>query len=114
MIYFDNAATSFYKPDCVIKAVSTTLEFLSANPGRGGHSQSIKCAQLVHKTRRNLLDFLNLECGNIVFTLNCTHALNTAIFGFLNKGGHVITTAYEHNSTLRPLFEQTDRYTARR
>jgi len=105
MIYFDNAATSFFKPPSVVNAVRTALTHLSANPGRGGHSMSLKCAQLVHITRRNLADFLGLECGSVVFTFNCTHALNFAIKGFLRPSSHVITTVYEHNSVLRPLHE---------
>ena len=105
MIYLDNAATSFFKPRCVVGAVNSALTHLSANPGRGGHTLAIKCASLVHQTRRKVADFLKLECGNVVFTLNCTHALNFAINGFIKSGGHIITTMYEHNSVLRPLSE---------
>ena len=105
MIYFDNSATTFYKPPSVIGAVNSSLKYLSANPGRSGHSLSLKTATLVHKARINVANFLGLECGNVVFTLNCTHALNSAIFGIVKKGGHIITTCLEHNSVLRPLYE---------
>ena len=105
MIYLDNGATTFYKPPAVIKAGVSALKYLSANPGRSGHALSLKVATLVHKTRQRVAKHLNLECGNIVFTLNCSHALNAAIFGIVKKGGHVITTCLEHNSVLRPLFE---------
>lgn len=105
MIYFDNAATSGYKPECVINAVKNSLRYLSANPGRSGHSMSVKAALLVHKTRERLKEFLDLPRGDIVFTLNCTQSLNFAVLGSLREGGHVVTTAYEHNSVLRPLSE---------
>ncbi|MCL2797902.1 MAG: aminotransferase class V-fold PLP-dependent enzyme [Firmicutes bacterium] len=105
MTYFDNAATTFYKPEPVQKAVVSAMKFLSANPGRSGHALSIKAAQLVHKTRAKTAEFVGLARGNIIFCLNCTQALNYAILGSVREGGHVITTVLEHNSVLRPLFE---------
>jgi len=105
MTYFDNAATSFFKPESVQKAVCAAMKFLSANPGRSGHSLSVKAAQLVHKTRKKTADFIGLSSGDIIFCLNCTQALNFAILGSVREGGHVVTTVYEHNSVLRPLFE---------
>ena len=103
MTYFDNAATSYYKPNCVINAISAALKHLSANPGRSSHSLSLKCAILINKARENLKDFLGLKNGEIVFNLNCSQSLNFAIFGSVKPGSHIITTAYEHNSVLRPL-----------
>jgi len=105
MVYLDNAATSKFKPECVQNAVLNSLKYLSANPGRGGHSMSLKCARLVHKARTAVSYFVGLDCASVVFTLNCTHALNLAILGNIKKGGHIITTLYEHNSVLRPLHE---------
>jgi cysteine desulfurase family protein len=103
MIYFDNAATTYKKPLCVKLA---TLQGLSvANPGRSGHRLSLKAAQKIFKTRLMLQNFFNApRQENVIFTQNCTEALNTAIFGTLKKGDHVITTVYEHNSVLRPLY----------
>ncbi len=106
MTYLDNAATSFFKPPEVINAVANTLKYLSANPGRSGHSMSTKAGLLVHQARSRLASFIDCpDSSRVVFTLNCTAALNTAILGTVKKGGHIITTACEHNSVIRPLFE---------
>ncbi len=103
MTYFDNSASTFFKPDCVVSAVANTVKYLPANPGRSGHSETIKGARLVSNTRRKCAEFFELD-GEVVFTLNCSAALNLAIFGCA-RNGHVITTAYEHNSVLRALHE---------
>lgn len=106
MIYLDNSATTLIKPKQVISAVNDALIHYSANPGRSGHNESIKCALMVEKTRENLAKHFGLSCPeNVIFTSNCTTALNSAIFGFCQKGDHVITTENEHNSVLRPLEE---------
>ena len=105
MIYFDNSATTQYKPECVINATVNAMKFLSANPGRSGHSASIKAGLLVHRTRRKVADFIGCDPSRVVFTLNCSDALNMAILGSVRRGGHVVTSACEHNSVLRPLFE---------
>ena len=106
MIYLDNSATTSFKPPQVINAVKNSLEFLSANPGRGGHTASKKAGLLVYKTRTRAAKFLGVEDeSRIIFTSGCTQALNLALLGSVKIGGHVITTAYEHNSVLRPLFE---------
>lgn len=99
-IYFDNAASGGYKPECVKQAVLQALDN-PANPGRSGHRAALNAAIIVSEARENVADFFRTD-GDIVFTHNCTAALNFAIFGGLN-GGHVVTTAYEHNSVLRPL-----------
>lgn len=102
-IYFDNAATSFLKPKEVQKAVLEAMQNLTANPGRSGHELSQRVAEAVFETRENLKDFFGGKSYDIIFTKNCTEALNLAIFGTLKNGDHVITTCYEHNSVLRPL-----------
>lgn len=104
-IYFDNAATSLVKPKQVRQAVVGAMESLTANPGRSGHVLSQNVAEIVFDTRENLKEFFNAKNYNLIFTKNCTEALNLAIFGFLREGDHVITTCYEHNSVLRPLEE---------
>ncbi|NLC17060.1 MAG: aminotransferase class V-fold PLP-dependent enzyme [Clostridiales bacterium] len=100
-IYFDNAASGGYKPDCVKKAVLQALEN-PANPGRSGHKAALAAALIVANARDNTAKFFGAEGGNVVFTYNCTAALNFAIFGGIS-GDHVVTTAFEHNSVLRPL-----------
>ena len=103
MIYFDNAATGGRKPDSVLTAVSSAIK-VCANPGRSGHKLSLACATLVQNCR-NALDifFDGYGFDRIVFTKNCTEALNIALFGVLQKGDHVVASCMEHNSVLRPL-----------
>lgn len=103
MIYLDNAATTYFKPTPVINAVGTALKYLSANPTRSSHSLAVKAGMMIEDTRENIARTFNCPPDKVIFTLNCTDALNTAIFGTAVKGGHVITTALEHNSVLRPL-----------
>ena len=106
MIYLDNSATTFFKPPQVVNAVKNALLFLSANPGRGGHSMSAKAGLLVHKTRAHTARYLGVkDDSRVIFTGGCTQALNLAVLGTVKNGGNVITTCYEHNSVLRPLFE---------
>lgn len=103
MIYFDNAATGGFKPRAVTDAADTVIRYLSANPGRSGHRLSIAGAETVEKCRQSLSEMFGGKEDRVIFTKNCTEALNVAIFGSLKTGGHVITTAFEHNSVLRPL-----------
>lgn len=103
MIYLDNAATTFFKPTGVINAVGTALKYLSANPTRSSHSLAVKAGMMVEDTRETAARYFNCPPDKVIFTLNCTDALNTAIFGTVRRGGHIITTALEHNSVLRPL-----------
>lgn len=103
MIYFDNAATGGFKIRAATDAAQTVMKYLSANPGRSGHRLSVAGAGIVHSARQVLADFFGAQEERVIFTKNCTEALNLAIFGTLKKGGHVITTVYEHNSVLRPL-----------
>ncbi len=103
MIYFDNAATGGRKPDAVLSAVNAALK-VCANPGRSGHKLSLACATLVQNCRNALVSaFDGYEFDRVVFTKNCTEALNIALFGALKKGDHVVASCMEHNSVLRPL-----------
>ena len=103
MIYLDNAATGGFKPRAVSDAANTVIRYLSANPGRSGHRLSVSGAEIVFNCRKLMAEFFGATPERVIFTKNCTEALNTAIFGTLKKGGHVITTVFEHNSVLRPL-----------
>ena len=103
MVYFDNAATGGYKVHAAVSAAESVMKFLSANPGRSGHRLSTTGAKIVAECRTVLADTFNADASRVIFTKNCTEALNTAIFG-LNLQKRVITTEYEHNSVLRPLF----------
>ena len=105
MIYFDNAATTLQKPECVLRAVMEAMGTFG-NPGRGVHEPALAASRAVYETRCALAQLFHGENpANIAFTANATAALNTAIKGILNPGDHVITTAMEHNSVLRPLYE---------
>ncbi len=104
MIYFDNAATTKFKPLSVKANFIKSLIFYSANPGRSAHKASIKCAEQVFFTRKLVAEFFGLASAErVVFTSNCSEALNLAILGSAKENGHIITTIYEHNSVLRPL-----------
>lgn len=104
MIYLDNAATTFKKPDCVLRATCDALYHHSANPGRSGHDLSLAAGEILYDTRKNLAKLFNIENPErIVFCHNATDALNKGIKGILSRGGHVITTSMEHNSVIRPI-----------
>ncbi len=103
MIYFDNAATGGFKPDGVIGATAAALK-AGANPGRSGHKLSLACAERVYACRTRLAAFFGAPSADrVVFTKNCTEALNFALLGSIERGDRVITTVAEHNSVLRPL-----------
>ena len=103
-IYFDNAATSWPKPPAVRAALDEYFSDAGGNPGRSGHRMSIAAARLVERSREELAEFFNAEDpSHIIFTQNATHALNQALYGFLRRGDHVVTTSIEHNSVMRPL-----------
>ena len=105
MIYFDNAATTIRKPDCVVQAVTEAMCSLG-NSGRGVHSGALNASRIIYDTRVALAQLFGAERPErIAFTANSTESLNIAIKGVLNPGDHVITTALEHNSVLRPLYE---------
>ncbi len=98
-IYLDNAATSRHKPRAVIRAVEKEL-LRSSNPGRGGHKESLRALTKVESARDEVCSLVGNR--DVIFTKNCTEALNIAIFSAY-KSGEIITTSYEHNSVLRPI-----------
>lgn len=103
-IYFDNATTSWPKPEAVCQAVEHQLRSGGANPGRSSHLRSLAAERLLYESREGIATFLGAKkAEEIVFTLNATDALNMAIKGILQKGDHVIYSPFEHNSVLRPL-----------
>lgn len=104
MIYLDNAATTSKKPPNVKKTVEYAIDNLSANPGRSGHSLSVKAADAVYRTREKTASFFGTEgAENVVFTMNCTHSINCVLKGELKRGDHVIVSSFEHNAVMRPL-----------
>ncbi len=104
MIYLDNAATSFPKPEGVYQALDHFARHDLANPGRAGHKMALAAERALDDGRHELNQFFHGESPErFVFTLNCTDALNMAFKGVLAQGDHVITTDLEHNSVSRPL-----------
>ena len=104
MIYLDNAATSMRKPDCVVDAVVSAMQSMG-NSGRGFNGGALSAARIIYETREKLADLFGCDSPErVCFTSNSTEALNTAIFGLLEPGDHVISTDLEHNSVLRPLY----------
>jgi cysteine desulfurase/selenocysteine lyase len=104
MIYLDNAATSFPKPEAVYAALDRFARHSLANPGRAGHKMALAAEHALDEGRHRLNRFFNGRSPDrFVFTLNATDALNMAFKGVLNDGDHVITTDLEHNSVSRPL-----------
>ncbi len=104
MIYLDNAATSFPKPESVYQTLDHFARSSLANPGRAGHKMALASEHVLDDCRHRLNRFFNGKWPErFVFTLNCTDALNMAFKGVLKTGDHVITTDLEHNSVSRPL-----------
>ena len=105
MIYLDNAATTMKKPQCVIDAVVAAMSHMG-NAGRGATIAALDASRIIYDTREKISDLFNLQNpSRVAFTCNSTESLNTAIKGILSSGDHAITTALEHNSVLRPLYD---------
>lgn len=106
MIYLDNAATSFPKPESVYLGVDKAMRNFSGNPGRSGHKMSLSAGEAIEQTRRLILKLISAQkTQEIIFTKNTTESLNLALKGILRPGDHVITSTLEHNSVTRPLEE---------
>lgn len=104
IIYFDNAATSWPKPEGVSSAWKDCFPDAAGNPGRSGHRMSVGAARVVEDARSILAQLFNVrDPSHLVFTQNATQALNTGIYGLLRPGDHAVTTSMEHNSVMRPL-----------
>ena len=103
MIYLDNSATSYPKPLAVREAAASAVRNFS-NPGRSGHKLSIAASEEIFSARKTAAQLFDVpESENVVFTLNCTAAINTVIKGVLKSGDHVVVSELEHNSVMRPL-----------
>lgn len=104
MIYLDNGATTFPKPRCVTSAINKALAEFGANPGRGGHRLAIRASEEIYNCRQTVADYYNIEdTERVIFTNNCTTALNTVIKGILKPGDHAVISCLEHNAVVRPL-----------
>lgn len=110
MIYLDNAATSWPKPESVYKGTDFALR-RAANPGRGGHKLSRETAAAVLDAREGVANFFGVEDSrNIIFTSGATESLNMAIYGLMPKARLIVSTGYEHNALWRPLNDVAKRF----
>ena len=104
LIYLDNGATSYPKPEEVYRFMDQFYRSQGVNPGRSGYDLSIETGNVLENARKLLTDyFKGSDHNRLVFSLNSTDAINLAISGILEPGDHVITTTLEHNAVLRPL-----------
>lgn len=104
VIYLDNAATSWPKPESVYETLESFLRHSGANPGRSGHRMATSAAGTLDRTRNRLAALFNAPGPDrVIFSFNTTDALNLAIKGVLTAGDHAVTTVMEHNSVRRPL-----------
>ena len=104
MIYFNNAATTWPKPDSVYTAADNFFRNSGMNPGRSGSMEKIDAVQLIYEIREKVADFFSIKnSAHLVFNSGATESLNTVIKGVLKKGDHVIASKVEHNSVIRPL-----------
>lgn len=104
VIYLDNAATSWPKPESVYQTMDEFLRTKAGNPGRGSHSMAVAASRIVDETRLLVARLINAsDKDRVIFTFNCTDSLNIGLKGLLRPGDHVITSCIEHNSVVRPL-----------
>jgi len=104
MIYLDNAATSWPKPESVVQAMVEFMNNVGANPGRSGHRLSVEAGRIINDAREKVAELFNVEDPlRVIFGINATDGLNLGIRGILGKGDHVVTGSMEHNSVMRPL-----------
>lgn len=104
MIYFDNAATTKYKPESVYEAANFYLKEMGVSPGRGSYGLGIEASRMLYKSRCSVGKYFGMSRPDkVVFTKNSTEAINLFLNGFLHQGDHVIISCYEHNAVLRPI-----------
>ena len=104
MIYLDNAATTYPKPDVVLNEIKNVMKYCGGNPGRGSHSLSLAAAEKIYETRNTVAAHFEADPENVVFTYNTTYALNIAIKAFARHNSHVLMSDIEHNSVYRPVY----------
>lgn len=101
LIYLDNAATTWPKPSSVPSAVNRAIHRYGANPGRSGHKMASDTARQIYRCREKAADLFRCQPEQVIFTLNCTHAINTALYGLIRQGDHVLISDLEHNAVAR-------------
>jgi cysteine desulfurase / selenocysteine lyase len=110
MIYLDNAATSWPKPETVYQTMDKFLREKGGNPGHGSHSLAEAARLVIDETRLLAVRFINApKIENVIFTQNSTDSINMGMKGLLKPGDHVIISSLEHNAVMRPLAKMTCR-----
>jgi cysteine desulfurase family protein len=104
-LYFDNAATSWPKPPAVVGSLAAYQRSVGASAGRGAYPRAVASGEILQDCRAALAGLFNApDPRRVIFTLNCSDALNLAIFGLpWKRGDRALVTPFEHNSVLRPL-----------
>ena len=106
MIYLDNSATTFPKPNVVYRFMTNFYRKHGVNPGRSGFDAALETEEIVYNTRKLLTELFNGggDPNRLTFSYNATDSLNIILQGLAEKGAHVVTSMLEHNSVLRPLY----------
>lgn len=111
MIYLDNAATTYPKPEVVYRALDLANREYGFNSGRGGYKKAKEVSNIIDETRNRLAKVVDADAENVIFTTSSTEALNIILFGIeWNKGDNIYVSPFEHNSVMRPLYEIQRRY----
>lgn len=105
MIYLDNAATTFPKPERVYREAERVMRECGGNPGRGSHALALSAAEEIYSCREAVAELLGGDPERVVLTPNATTALNLTLKGLVRPGDHVLTSALAHNSVRRPLYD---------
>lgn len=101
MIYFDNAATTFPKPESVYRAAENAMRIYGGNPGRSSHRLSFMAGKAVYECRERIAELFDSKPENVAFTLNATYAFNIAYNALKRRSGHTLISSFEHNAVLR-------------
>ncbi len=110
IIYFDNSATTFIKPETVYDKIVDVMKYAGGNAGRGGHKLAQKASDVIYDAREKVCSLLKVSSPeNICFVNNATTGLNFVIKGILKENDHVIISPYEHNSVLRPVHKLSEK-----
>lgn len=110
LIYLDNSATTFMKPEAVYNKIISVMKTAGGNAGRGGHLLANRASDVIFDTRILVSELFNIPSPEeICFVNNASTGLNFAIKGVLNNNDHVIISPYEHNSVVRPIYKLTQK-----
>jgi len=103
-VYFDNAATSYPKPESVYYEIYRCMREYCGNPGRGSNKIALAASECIYDCRKALKNFFNAELEeNVIFTYNATYAINMALKCFVKRGTNVLISDVEHNAVYRPV-----------